>query len=93
MVGEILDFIHRRFNKDCSWTTGNCYYFAMILLSRFPDGIIYYDVINGHFIFRYDLDYFDWTGKIYPSGYLVQWDKFDEYDSLQKERIVRDCIM
>ena len=89
---EILEFISRRFQKDCEWVTGNCYYFSLILKDRFPEGLIYYDVINGHFIFEYEDYYYDWTGNIIPNGYLVEWDRFDEYDSNQKQVIIRDCI-
>ena len=92
-MNEILEFIKRRFSVDCNWTTGNCYYFAIILLSRFPEGAVYYDVINGHFIFKCDDHYYDWTGIIEPDGYLVEWNKFDEYDSLLKQRIMRDCLL
>lgn len=90
---EIQEFIQRRFKSDCDWLTGNCYYFSFILKDRFPDGVIYYDVIDGHFIFKYKKKYYDWSGEIYPEGYLVEWDKFDEYDSLQKQVIIRDCIL
>lgn len=89
---DILDFIHRRFTQDCDWITGNCYYFSVILKDRFPGGTILYDVINGHFVYRYTKRYFDWTGEIVPDGYLVEWDNFDEYDEFQRERIIRDCI-
>ena len=95
MKNEILDFIQRRFKKDCDWTNGNCYYFAIILNDRFPEGKIYYDVINGHFIFYHYGYLYDWNGIVEPESNwcFVEWDKFDEYDSLQKERIIRDCIM
>lgn len=89
---EILNFIKRRFSDNCNWLDGNCYYFSLILLSRFPDGKIYYDVINGHFIYGIDNKFFDWSGEILPDGYLVEWNKFKEYESLQYEIIVRDCI-
>lgn len=92
-MDEVLDFINRRFKKDCYWINGNCYYFAIILKDRFPEGKIYYDVIDGHFIFQYKDKYYDWVGIVETNGCLVEWDKFDEYDSLQKEIIVRDCIM
>lgn len=92
-MDNIIEFINRRFKKDCNWLDGNCYYFSIILKDRFPSGKILYDVINGHFIFLYNNQYYDWTGCIQPDGYLVEWDKFDEYDSLQKKIIVRDCLM
>lgn len=89
---EILNFIKRRFSDNCNWLNGNCYYFALILLFRFPKGKIYYDVINGHFIYGIDDMFFDWSGEIKPDGHLVEWNKFQEYDQLQYEIVVRDCI-
>lgn len=93
MNNIVINFIKKRFNKNCHWLDGNCYYFALILKDRFPEGKIYYDVINGHFIFQRKECFYDWTGIIYPDGYLVGWDEFDEYDSLLKQRIIRDCIL
>lgn len=92
-MNEILEFIKRRFSVDCNWLNGNCFYFTLILSFRFPQGDIYYDVINGHFVFKYDNYYYDWSGIIEPDGYLVKWDEFDKYDSLQKKIIIRDCLM
>ena len=34
---QILAFIKRRFSQDCNWIDGNCYYFATILKTRFPE--------------------------------------------------------
>lgn len=93
IVNNVIKFINKRFKKDCDWLNGNRFYFAIILKSRFPEGKIFYDVINGHFVFLYNDVYYDWTGCIKPDGYLVDWDKFDEYDSLQKKVIIRDCLM
>lgn len=89
---KIEEFIHRRFPVDCNWLTGNCYHFASILQSVF-NGDIYYDVVNGHFLFCTNGSYYDWSGKVNDYDHLVKWDDFNEYDELQKKRIVRDCIM
>jgi len=89
---EVLEFINRRFPIDCNWNYENCYYFALILKDRFPGGAIYYDVINGHFSYSYNDNHYDHTGIIKPDGYLVSWDEFDNYDSIQKQRIIRDCL-
>ena len=93
MENKVLEFINRRFKDDCKWLDGNCYYFTVILKDRFPKGKIYYDVIYGHFVFEYYRTYYDWTGVVKQLGYLVEWDKFDEYDSIQKERVVKGCIL
>ncbi|MCM1500759.1 MAG: hypothetical protein NC124_20060 [Clostridium sp.] len=90
---EVLDFIHRRFQIDCNWLNGNCYYFSLILKDRFPKGSIFYNVASGHFVFFYGGNYYDWTGSVSTDEYMVTWDDFDEYDPMQKERIVRDCLM
>jgi len=92
-MDKIEEFIKRRFPIDCNWLNGNCYYFAICLKARFPDGIIFYDVIYGHFVFMYEGNYYDWTGKVNPDGYLVDWEHFDEYDSLVKQRVISGCIM
>ena len=69
----------------------NCYYFALILADRF-DGDIYYDVINGHFITKIQDNFYDWNGIVNTNNCLVEWNKMDQYDSLVKQRIIRDCI-
>lgn len=92
---KVLNFIKRRFITNCNWLTGNCYYFALILKDRFPEGEIYYDVIIGHFVFRLNGINYDWSGVIpeMEKHYYVKWETFNEYDRLEKERIVRDCIL
>ena len=40
--------------------------FALILKNRFSMGDIYYDVIDGHFVFKCGDNYFDWIGIIEP---------------------------
>ena len=91
---KILDFIYRRFPIDNNWLNGNCFFFASILKSRFKEGIIFYDVIDGHFVTQIDGVKYDWSGIVNEKGnhIYIEWDKFNEYDSLQKKRIERDCI-
>lgn len=88
----VEEFIKKRFNTDCNWLDGNCYYFSIILKARFPQAIILYDVINGHFVVDIDNEYYDWTGKIDKTGIFIKWENFDKYDPIRKKRIIRDCI-
>ena len=99
MKDEVLEFIQRRFPMDCSWLNGNCFFFAKILNTRFS-GKIYYDTINGHFIFyRTCIDknlngYYDYSGRINPiETNLVEWDCYNDVDHFHCERIIRDCIL
>lgn len=93
-MNEVLEFIERRFKKDCDWVDGNCYYFAIILKDRFPEGKIFYDAVLGHFVFWHDNHYYDWVGIFNPMNLddLIEWDKLGEYDSTWKYRIIRDCV-
>lgn len=107
-IKEIYSFLNRRFpdaSKDKQWVSGNCFYFAIILKSRFPEGYIVYDTLNGHFLFLYrdhliDAVHTEYLGYSFTptetnytiKGYIVVWDFFPMYDSLQYSRIIRDCI-
>lgn len=92
-TNPVLTFISKRFKDDCSWLTGNCYYFATILKDRFPQGEIYYDVINGHFVFKYGLHFYDWSGIVKPSHNTYKWSTFKvDYDPLVAERVISGCI-
>lgn len=95
MQDEVLEFINRRFQKDCNWLDGNCYYFALILKDRFPEGRIWYNLVYGHFLFELGDKYYDFSGLLNPSMVYsaVPWDNMEVYDKLWKERIIRDCIM
>ena len=92
-IEVVVEFIKRRFPEDSHWTDGNCYYFALILKDRFEDGIILYDVIEGHFVFQRHGVKFDWRGVVDESGEhnYVEWDKFNEYDHEQYCRVANDC--
>lgn len=92
MHEEILDFINRRFKENRHWLDGNCYYFALILKDRFPNGSIWYDVTYGHFMYRANGRFYDWSGEIEPKGKIVPWKIFHLYDKVQYEVIMRDCV-
>ena len=92
MDEEIKDFIQRRFNTDSNWLNGNCYYFALILKDRF-NGEIFYDVIYGHFLTKINDNFYDYSGEAdLRNRVLIKWDDFEDYDKLQKLRIIKDCI-
>lgn len=95
MREDVIEFIKRRFPNDSNWLNGNCYFFATILKSRFPEGIIYYDVIVGHFVTEIDGVKYDWSGVVDESSEncYVEWDSFDEYDVKQKQSIIDGCIL
>ncbi len=88
---KVLDFIKRRFPTDCNWTSGNCYFFALILKDAFG-GTILYDEIQGHFLCEIDGIPYDFNG-VYENkdGFLVEWDELRKDDPLYSSRIIRDC--
>lgn len=82
--------------KDCrdTFLYGCCYWFAVILKSRFR-GRIFYHPIDGHFVTQIDGSFYDIRGVLQDDEWnqeLIPWDKFRDYDALQYERICRDCI-
>lgn len=72
------------------FTSGNCYYFALILKEKFS-GEIYYLPIDNHFICRVMSSYYDITGRIEPTEHPVKWSDFKS-DKTWRRRIIRDCI-
>lgn len=94
--GDVLEFI-RGFNRTESnnvlmdtFTKGYCYYFSVILRERFPGGKIVYAPIRGHFLYKIKGKLYDITGEVEVDIYH----DFDFYpDYLEKERIIRDCIL
>ena len=99
MREKVLEFIYRRFPEDCHWTDGNCYYFAVILKARFPNGEISYDVVDGHFVFQLEDLFFDWNGTCLQytideslKEHLYKWSDFPKIDLEQYKRIIQDVI-
>lgn len=97
MKEQILDFIRRRWRADCNWVSGNCYWFAHILLGRFPQLELYYYPIDNHFVVGDGTGaYYDWTGVVDQSLYSgapLLWSEMDNYDTNVKNRVIRDCIL
>ena len=98
-MDKIEEFINRRFQSDCDWLERNCYYFARILKMRFK-GEIWYDLVEGHFLFRSFDKFYDWGGwreeydfdKLETIENLVKWSDYKKIDPVHYERIVRDVI-
>ena len=92
-MDNIIEFITRRFSVDCNWLSGNCYYFATILKDRFPDCVIMYEQIYGHFFVECHGKYYDWSGEIVPnSATSVVWDTYGDIDPQHYNRIQSNCI-
>lgn len=77
------------------YTNGYCFHFAAMLNIMYPGGDIYYDTVRGHFLYFYQNDWYDVTGPVTVEtckSFLVKWSEFEQYDALQYERILRDCV-
>ena len=92
---EILNYIWRRWSgTDANWFNGNCYWFAHILQTRFPELRIYYFPIEGHFVAGLNNVFFDAAGEYAASG-----QPFYDFEELEKEdpslynRLIRDCVL
>lgn len=94
---DVIGFIND-FNKHEShgvlknvFTQGYCYYFSIILRERFPGGKIVYSPVMGHFMYLINNTLFDITGIVKTEHKYYDFEKFPDY--LQKQRIIRDCVM
>lgn len=83
-------FIYKQ-ELEYVFTSGNCYYFAVILKEHF-NGEIYYLPIENHFICKIDKEYYDITGKAKFNEKPYKWSELETYDNLLYRRIIRDCI-
>lgn len=94
MDNEINAFIgrfHESRDVDIVFTKGCCYWFSNILHIRFPESTIMYDPVANHFVTKIGDRLFDITGDVTDVYRTEPWDTFS--DSLERERIIRDCIM
>lgn len=90
-MGDVLSFIKRRFSDDCHWLDGNCYYFALILCSRFQNLNLYYAPIEGHFVAGDGERFYDWRG-LYDNEKPILLSEIQQSDPLWYKILVRDCI-
>ena len=90
---KVLDFISRRFPKDCNWLGGNCLWFSLMLKRRFPSSEIYYLPIEGHFVVSYGGSYYDWTGRVELKEKPILLYDLKAEDPLVYSRLIRDCFI
>lgn len=92
---DILKFIAGFKDKgviEC-FTSGYCYWFAYILMTRFcklePD--IMYDPVVGHFITRIKGTDFDVTGDVSGKYHPFLWER--DSKAYEYSRVFKDCIL
>lgn len=94
----VQEFIARRFQSfgaqviDC-FTAGNCYWFAHILCTEFPELKMYYIVDEGHFVAGDDRSniYYDITGKKSLQYQPISLETLRLSDKTWYDRLMRDC--
>jgi len=100
LSNQVLDFINgfkemHPLEIEDVFSNGYCYWFAMILNSRFSimDSTIYYLPIKNHFIVKIEDKFYDITGEVIPDEKPYVWCFYRLFDSIEYERIKRDCIL
>lgn len=100
METQVLKFIND-FKKqhpaeiEDTFLHGYCYWFAMILNSRFGviNTEIYYLPIQNHFITKIKDKFYDITGEVIPDEKPYLWCIYAMTDMSECKRIIRDCIL
>lgn len=76
-----------------TFTNGYCYYFALILHTRFPKSSIVYYAVGRHFACKIDGRVFDITGDITNKNlFFEDWEEYKKIEPIQSARIQKDCI-
>lgn len=91
-MNEIIDFINGFSSVRDFFMHGYCYWFAVILVNRFPSGVIYYLPIQNHFVVLVDERWYDASGFATVTEIPMMWDLYKQFDELEASRIERDCI-
>lgn len=74
------------------FSDGWCYYFAIILKTRFT-GRIYYLPVENHFVCKIGELFYDVNGIVIPEEEAYPWDEYKYEDMLHAQRIIRDCVL
>lgn len=92
-IKSFINRFHISSDIDEVFTSGCCYWFAFVLLTRFADegAVIMYDEICNHYGTRINGRVYDITGDVTDDYFWIEWGDLD--DEIHKERIIRDCIM
>ena len=91
-MDEVEKFIEKRFgDTDAHWTDGNCYWFAQILIMRFPYLQLYYLPIEGHFVAGTPSRWYDAKGKNFSKEKPMLFEEIKKTDPLWAEHVLRDC--
>ena len=93
---EVEDFIRRRWRgTEARWDDGNCYWFAVILCSRFSELKIYYIPVPGHFVAGDGTNFFDIYGLIDKRNYgdIIPLATIKTKEKNWYSRLYRDCIL
>ena len=97
----ILEFIEglKSYEKESvlvdTFTKGYCYYFAIILKDRFPQGEIWYLPVVNHFVYKIEDRFYDATGdctETYALDLVYSWSEYQMMDAQHSYRIIMDCI-
>jgi len=87
---EVLDFIYDinsyGFEVKCLFEAGYCYYFSIILKTRFPEAQIYLSKKASHFITKIGNCYYDIDGCVYDD---VCFEELVPIEELDEETIKR----
>lgn len=93
MVSKFIDHFHTVSADqtiDRVFTEGCCYWFALILCTRFPGAEMMYDLTSNHFVAKIKGHLYDITGDVSGKYSVIRWDDYG--DNIHRERIEKYCI-
>ena len=98
MKNEVMKFIDRftygekQASVEECFAHGCCFWFAHILVSRFPHGMLVYDQVMNHFGCLIGDRVYDITGDVTDAYHWEPWVLAYTNDPDRAKRIERDCI-